>query len=106
MSDDFWHQSKRLRSEIAAEAMSRLNFLPTTEPPRAAAMPETTEEERRAFYERQDRMFANGYVVVEGAPYPISRVLAQQLLDLGYDLKLKAPAPHYETGVEDEVRGD
>jgi hypothetical protein len=93
------------KRELVAEHMQRLTFLPTDEPKPAPALPETTEEERQAFYVRQDQLFADGYVTVVGAPYPLSRVLAQQL---GYDVDhLPQPGePVFEAGDDEEARDD
>lgn len=103
-NDEFWYQPKRPKGEVVAEAMSRLTFLPKDEPPPAPAFLPTTDEERRAFYERQDKMFANGYVIVRGAPYPLSKTLARQL---NYDVdRLLSPYPGYDVAIEPEVELD
>lgn len=109
MSDDFEFYRPRSskptwKRELVAEHMQRLTFLPTDEPKPAPSVPETTEEERRAFRERQDQLFADGYVQVKGAPYPMSRELAQQL---GYDVDhLPRPGVAYTAGDDEEARDD
>lgn len=109
MSDDFEFYRPRSskptwKRELVAEHMQRLTFLPTDEPKPAPALPETTEEERQAFYERQDRLFRHGYVMVVGAEVPLSRELAQQL---NYDVDhLPRPGVAYTAGDDEEAQPD
>lgn len=102
--DSFWHKPKRPKREVVDEAMSRLTFGNHAQPPKHQGPLDVTEDERRALYERQDQMFAQGYVEVKGAPYPISRVLAAQL---GYQVdRLPSPVPQYEAGDDVDARDD
>ena len=61
-------------------------------------------DKSRAFYERQDKLFANGYVRVVGSPYPITKTLARQL---GYDVdRLLSAFSRVEAGDDVEARDD
>lgn len=109
MSDDFEFYRPRSnkptwKRELVAEHMQRLTFLPKDEPPPMPAIQPTTEEERRAFYVRQDQLFRDGYVMVVGAEVPLSRELAHQL---NYDVDhLPRPGVAYTAGDDEEARDD
>lgn len=109
MSDDFEFyrprsDKKEWKRDLVAEHMQRLTYLPTDEPKPIPAIEPTTEEERQAFYRRQDQLFRDGYVTVVGADVPLSRELAQQI---GYDVDhLPRPGVAYTAGDDKEARDD
>jgi hypothetical protein len=95
----FWRRPPRDRREHVTDQLARLAFAKPDAPKPPPGPMELTEDERQAFYERQDQLFAADYVLVAGGPYPISKTLARQL---GYEVdRLPAAEMGYTAGDAD-----
>lgn len=92
LNDAFWRKPKLHRREVAEQQLARLNTAPAPDHPEVAARKEREAAEALA---RHDERFANGFVQIEGAPYPVSRALARRL---GFDVD--PPGTAYWVGDE------
>ena len=96
MSDDtVWNRAPRPKQQVVAEEMARLQFGQPEQERRRRDM-DVSDEEREAFQQRAMDLFADDFVVIQGAPYPLTKTLARQL---GYDVDgLPSAGPSYKIG--------
>lgn len=97
MSDEtVWNRSPRSKQQVVAEEMARLKFGRAHEERARRDAGDVTDAEREAFAKRSMDLFADDFVVVQGAPYPLTKTLAKQL---GFDVdRLPGAGPSYDIG--------
>lgn len=97
MSDDrVWSTPPRSKKQVVDEEMSRLQFGKAHEARARRDVGDITDAEREAFAKRSMDLFADDFVVVQGAPYPLTKTLARQL---GFDVdRLPGAGPSYDIG--------